>query len=245
MESFNQHKVEWTEEKIKRFWDYFVDNSALLKLSFAAEVGQNIIKKTKKYLKPNFNILDYGCGGGALMGYLFEKGYSCQGLDASEDSLGVVKKRFNGNKLFRGVILSTGIPNKTIAPATYDFIYSIEMIEHLLSDKVENYFKELARILKSGGYIFITTPYKENLEKYSVLCPDCGAIFHRVQHLNSFTEESLSALMEKSGFKTIVCQATLLEKTNLLNKIKFVINLLLGRKRKKQHLIYLGQKNNL
>lgn len=242
MENFNKHKVEWTEEKIKKFWDYFVNNPSLLKLSFASEVGQDIIKRTEKYLKHDFDILDYGCGGGALMGYLFEKGYSCQGLDASADSLEAMEKSFGGDKLFKGAILSEEIPNKTIKPSSYDFIYSIEMVEHLLPDKIENHLKEFARILKSGGYIFITAPYKENLEKCNVICPDCGAVFHRVQHLNSFTEESMTALIEKNGFKTIFCQATLLEKPSLINKIKFAVRLLSRREKLKKHLLYLGQK---
>lgn len=242
MENFNKHKVEWTEEKIKKFWDYFVNNPALLKLSFASEVGQDIIKRTEKYLKHDFDILDYGCGGGALMGYLFEKGYSCQGLDASADSLEAIKKSFGGNKLFKGAILSEEIPNKTIKLSSYDFIYSIEMVEHLLPDKIENHLKEFARILKSGGYVFITTPYDENLEKCNVICPDCGAVFHRVQHLNVFTEASLSAMMDRAGFAQIFCQAVLLQKLNLANQIKKAARLLLGRKKIKQHLIYLGKK---
>ncbi|MFH1255404.1 MAG: class I SAM-dependent methyltransferase [bacterium] len=242
MENFNKREAEWSEEKIKRFWDYFVGNPALLKLSFAEEVGRDIIKRTEKYLKPDFDILDYGCGGGALIGYLLDAGYGCQGLDSSVDSLEIVRKKFEREKLFKGAILSTEIPNKTIAPNFYNFIYSIEMIEHLLPDRIENYIKELERILKSGGYIFISTPYNENLKKYNVICPDCGAIFHRVQHLNSFTEKSLSALMEKNGFKTVFCQATLLENPSLVNKIKSAVRLLAGRKKLKQHLIYLGQK---
>ncbi len=242
MENFHKREVKWNQEKIKRFWDYFVGNPALLKLSFAEEVGRDIIKRTEKYLKPDFNILDYGCGAGALIGYLLDAGYGCQGLDSSVDSLEIVRKKFESEKLFKGAILSTEIPNQIIAPNFYDFIYSIEMIEHLLPDRIENCVQELERILKSGGYVFISTPYNENLEKYNVICPDCGAIFHRVQHLNSFTEEKLAAMMEKNGFKTVVCKALLLENPTLTNQIKTAIRLLAGSKKIKQHLIYLGQK---
>jgi hypothetical protein len=69
---------------------------------------------------------------------------------------------------------------------------------------------EIRRILKPGtGYLFVTTPNNENLEASTVFCPECGAVFHRYQHLRSFTIESLEELMRSHGFATTLCNITL------------------------------------
>ena len=87
MENFNKHDVKWTEEKINNFWNYFVMNHGLLELSFARETGEKIIKIVKKYIKKDGNNLDYGCGAGYLINFLFKQRIACSGLDASRESL--------------------------------------------------------------------------------------------------------------------------------------------------------------
>lgn len=94
-----QHEVEWNKEKINNFWNYFVVNNGLLELSFARETGKDIIKRVKKYIKKDGNNLDYGCGAGYLMDYLFTDGIDCWGLDSSQKSLSAIEEKFKDNKL--------------------------------------------------------------------------------------------------------------------------------------------------
>lgn len=244
--NFQQHEVEWSDEKIKNFWDYFVKNKGLLELSFANEAGREILKITQPYLRKDGTNLDYGCGAGSLMGYLFENGVSCAGLDSSPDSLQIVKEKFSNNPLFKGVILADNPPHN-ISDNTYDFIFCVEVVEHLFWDRLPKVFSEMYRILKPGGFVMITTPFNENRDKYKVICPDCGAVFHRVQHMNTFTIESLRGLMEGSGFVTIQCKNTLFQKgKNIFHYSKFVFNKILAKIFKKKelapHLYYLGRK---
>lgn len=239
---FKKHKVEWTEVKIKNFWDYFGTNKSLLDLSFAFEVGHEIVRRTEKYIKKDGVNLDYGCGGGALLGYLFDKGITATGLDMSPESLDTTKKRFGENKFLTGLILSTKIPNDNIADNTYDFVYSIETIEHLLPESLEAYLRELYRITKKGGFVCITTPFNEDLGKKEVLCPDCGSIFHRVQHLNTFTVQSMADLMDKVGFNKVFCEATLFQDQTFINHIKALARKLQGISFT-PHLIYVGKKS--
>ena len=243
---FQKHDVTWTDEKIKNFWGYFVENKGLLELSFAQEAGREILKIAKPFLNPHGENLDYGCGGGSLMEYLFENGISCAGLDSSPESLEIVKKNFSGNPLYKGVVLAT-VPPYDIKEGTYDFIFCVETVEHLFWDRLPSVFSEMYRMLKPGGYVFITTPFKENLDKYKVICPDCGASFHRVQHMNTFSIESLSNLMEGAGFKTIECKNTLFQKgKSLFHQVKYVVNKvvsqIMGKKVFAPHLYYIGRK---
>ena len=247
MENFNKHEVSWTKEKINNFWDYFVTNTKIESQSFAKEVAPTVIKMLKTYIKKDGKNLDYGCGAGNLMEELFKRNINCSGLDASEDSLKIVKERFEGNKYFQGAYLSTGTPNKELEDNSFDFIFSLECLEHLMPADLKAVLSEFHRLLKPGGYIFITVPNNEKLNKYKVICPDCGCIFHRVQHINSFQEEDFSQMLSENNFEKIFSQQTiLLRRGGLIIKIKKLFRLLestvTGKAVFKPHLIYLGRK---
>lgn len=244
---FSPHQVEWTSEKVQRFWNYFVTNEQLLELAASNTIGDGVIELCSPYLKHDTRILDFGCGGGGLIGKLIEKGFSVEGCDSSEASVETTKRRFNGQQFFKGAFLSGAPVAPSIPDATYDFIFSLEMIEHLLPDEVDATFREFSRILKPGGYLLVSTPNGERLDKYKVICPDCGAIFHRVQHLNSYTPERLSGIGSSAGLVPILNWTGLLTPRgtwiDLLKKgVRRLHWLLPGANKFAPHLIYIGQK---
>jgi len=48
-------------------------------------------------------------------------------------------------------------------------------------------------VLKRGGRFIGTIPANEDLVDNQVVCPDCGKLFHRWGHLQSFSEVRLRA----------------------------------------------------
>ena len=81
-----------------------------------------------------------------------------------------------------------------------DGTFMIEVIEHLSNKELNHILEEMYRILKKGGYLIITTPYNEGLDANKTICPECGCIFHRWQHLRSWNENNLSEKLNKIGF---------------------------------------------
>jgi ubiquinone/menaquinone biosynthesis C-methylase UbiE len=64
-----------------------------------------------------------------------------------------------------------------------------EIIEHVYDP--EAFVKELTRVLKKGGQLIITTPYKEKLQ-YS-LCIHCNKPTPLHAHIHSFDEKVLTS----------------------------------------------------
>lgn len=64
---------------------------------------------------------------------------------------------------------------------------------------------ESFRLIAPGGFIAITTPNNEDLNESTLLCPDCGCVFHRWQHVRSWTPKSLLSAMENNAFNTLHC----------------------------------------
>ena len=46
-----------------------------------------------------------------------------------------------------------------------------------------------------------TVPNNENLRRHYCICPKCGAMFHRWQHMRSFNIDTLKKLFSEIGFQ--------------------------------------------
>jgi 2-polyprenyl-3-methyl-5-hydroxy-6-metoxy-1,4-benzoquinol methylase len=167
---------------------------------FSEETGKAIIDLALKYGLGG-KVLDYGSGRGELVLLLNERGLSATGYEPATGEL--------------------------LAAGQFDFIFLIEVLEHVL--KPTELLERLYDLLSPGGKLFITIPNSENLEKHKVLCPDCGALFHRMQHLQSFTAKSLRNLVEIYRFKTEKIIATNLLDWTATGKLKRLVRKLFGR----------------
>ena len=210
--SFRPHPVEWTREKSSRWWNetsarhqdrYFSKRYGTALIGLVQLFGVRLRRK---------RVLDFGCGSGYLLDALLARNIPCSGADFSEDAVAVVQKRLGGNPLFHGVQLVRGLPT-SIEDESYDAVFFIETIEHLLDDDLKVTLQELNRILRPGGLLIVTTPNAEELSQAESICPDCGCIFHPVQHVRSWDKDSLSSTMRDFGFSTVACRPFYLQRT--------------------------------
>ena len=51
--------------------------------------------------------------------------------------------------------------------------------------------------------MIIAVPYKEDLRQNMVICPICGAKFHRVGHMQVFNENRMREMLEKKRFRVV------------------------------------------
>ncbi len=82
-------------------------------------------------------------------------------------------------------------------------VFLIEVLEHLPPELTATVFKEMQRILRPGGFLIVTVPNEEELSANAVACPDCGCVFHRMQHVQSFSRRSLGDRMRAAGFEVV------------------------------------------
>lgn len=96
--------------------------------------------------------LDVGCGQGAYVARMRELGLDVSGIDMSSGQIRLAARNLGGDALVQvGSVLD--IP---AADATYDFVYVINVLHHLNSvEEQQRAFRELARVLRPGGLIFV------------------------------------------------------------------------------------------
>ncbi|MDO8302542.1 MAG: methyltransferase domain-containing protein [Sedimentisphaerales bacterium] len=137
----------------------------------------------KKYIEDD--ILDIGAGSGALIDLLNSKGYHATGIDLNPVS----------NKVQFGTITEPPFPD-----CRFGTVFCCDILEHLTDEQLTGGIKQVFRVLKDDGRFIISTPFAEDLRHNAVVCPECKAQFHRFGHLQTFTDERIKNIFQKSGF---------------------------------------------
>src|SRR5207302_11461340 len=70
-------------------------------------------------------------------------------------------------------------------------------------DELRNMIVLCRSKLRPGGYLILTTPNNENLEASACICPECGCIFNRWQHVRSWTRGTLTRYLTEHDFRDI------------------------------------------
>ena len=105
-------------------------------------------------------VLDFGCGCGRIIRHWKKyKRTKIIGLDYNPVFLDFCRKafpfaKFGKNEFDRPLNCKDG---------TFDFIYAISVFTHLPEDLQHFWMKELGRVLKPGGYIYMTTHGKSRI----------------------------------------------------------------------------------
>ena len=234
-----QHDLEWTPERVKRFWDFYSNNPGLEDAYFARMVGESLLKFVERRITIG-EAVDIGCGQGDLIGFLLGSDHEAIGADSSPASLEVVRRRFQNNPRFKGAIqMEAG--RIDLPSGSADTAFLLEVVEHMEDEVLGAALDEAIRLLRPGGHLVLSTPNEEDLEASRIICPECAAIFHRVQHVRSWSAETLRRHLEDRGLTTIACEAT------VLSPYQGPLGVLYRRfypwvRGRQPHLIYIGMK---
>ena len=234
MTEYAPHEVEWTPEKVGRIWDHYGSGSYRL-LYFSAHSGAAIVARAEAELGlRGKRVLDFGAGHGDLLVHLLGDGVAAAGLEFSERSASSVRERFVDEPLFQGIELADDLPSP-FPDASFDVVFLVEVVEHLLPEQIDPTVGEVERLLAPGGHVVVTAPNAEELIFERVHCPECGATFHRWQHQRSLTPESVAELF--AGFETVLAEAL-----DWHGGRRARLRRLLRRASPRPHLLYIGRR---
>jgi len=117
---------------------------------------QEEFKHMRPYLEripKGAKFLDGGCGLGEWTTHFSKLGYPTVGLDLSVETIAQLRGVFPDQTFESGDIRATGFPD-----AAFDGYFSWGTFEHF-EEGLDPCLREAWRVLKPGGYLFITTPF--------------------------------------------------------------------------------------
>ena len=140
---------------VDKFWSQRWENNVNLPSAEIVEGREELrlMRPLLEKLGKGVRVLDAGCGMGEWTVFLNQLGYQTVGLDISESVIKKLQAIFPQYEFIRGDIRKTGYPDESFAA-----LFSWGAFEHFENGPGEC-LKESFRVLKPGGYLFITVPF--------------------------------------------------------------------------------------
>ncbi len=170
-------------KKDANYFDYFEERKGATAHD-ERRVREYLFSKVGKNVK---SILDVGCGRAWVAKHYLPKSVNVYSLDISTTNPAKAVKLYPSEKHFAIAADSFNLP---FADGSFDCVIASEIIEHVVDPT--KFINELFRVVKKGGQLIITTPYKEKIIYH--LCIHCNKKTPANAHLHSFDEKKLEGL---------------------------------------------------
>ncbi len=182
----------------------------------------------------NLQILNIGFGSGNLEQTYFsnhtDKNIHWYGIDISEKSVDKVQHDYPKGKFSVGNILNLKFPKDH-----FDYVTSLEVLEHIPPSHIMNALSEVFQILKQGGFFILSVPLNEGLEEMIARGENPNA------HVRVYTPELIEAELRLAGFR--ILDENLLFAFHTLHNIKsFIAKYSIIKKWKPNNIVILAQK---
>jgi 2-polyprenyl-6-hydroxyphenyl methylase/3-demethylubiquinone-9 3-methyltransferase len=141
---------------------------------------------------------DVGCGAGLLAEPLARLGAEVTGVDAATENIAAAREHALG----QGLAIDYRVGSIEALDGTYDLVTSLEVIEHVAAPR--DFLHGLARALKVGGLLILSTPNRTSLSRLMmiVLGEGTGRIPRGTHDWEKFLcPEELCALLRDAGLE--------------------------------------------
>ena len=210
IENLSENESEYTEEYWSQIWEKskIIDD---INVTLEKKDEYKILSPFLDNLKYRGRILDGGCGLGQWTVLLAQKGFDVTGIDISQKTIGKLKEKFLNCNFIVDDLRSTSFRDDY-----FDIYFSWGSFEHF-EIGFGPCFMEARRILKSGGYLFVTVPYqnKRHLRRDNGDLSEWDENFDKINGYESpmrfyqyrLTKPELKREYEINGFKCVNIEA--------------------------------------
>ncbi len=166
----------------------YVDFVNLFRPSFADL--QNQLKYLTPFMPTTGAAVDLGAGRGEMVGVMKSHGLDAFGVDADKSVVEEAQSRGLDVRL-------KGIDDflKSCESDSLNVVTSIQVVEHVAPEVLENWLAEIRRVLKHGGLLFLETPNPHAIDAFKAFWLD-------VTHVRPYYPEALLHLVQAAGFSS-------------------------------------------
>jgi SAM-dependent methyltransferase len=163
MKVYNQNAnrlIEYENNATQEHWDrHWQDNH---NIQFKARPRTIITEITNKYLVANSLILEGGCGNGQNIADLQAWNFKVIGIDNAAVTINYINEHYPQLVAQLGDIEKLDFPDNH-----FDGYWSLGVIEHFI-DGYDRSIAEMHRVVRPGGYIFITIPHLSIIRRVKI-----------------------------------------------------------------------------
>ena len=194
----NYPVFKWSDESIDKYWSYI---STLDGDYFSRFYASELVSLTNA--NQVSSILDIGCGTGDFLLNALKKNPNliAYGIESSKNSSQITSSLCKSYKNFKGILPPSDTLRLKDIPG-FSLITCFEVLEHLYDDALNSVLDTSYSFLADSGVAVFSVPNSEDLSKSFILNPETYKLFHRYQHVRSFTPDALHNTL-KSKFSNV------------------------------------------
>ncbi len=181
-----------------RFWDRMAKRYARTPIADEASY-QKKLQITREYLRPESQVLEFGCGTGstALLHAPFVN--HILAIDISAKMIEIAQGKATENEIENVTFLRSDIEGFSATDKTFDVILGMSIL-HLLENKEETITK-VHELLKPGGVFISSTACLGDTMGYLKLIAPMGKALGLLPHVSVFKKQQLLDELMDSGFR--------------------------------------------
>ncbi len=194
------------------------------------------VKTVKGLIKGSkIKVLDVGFGSASLEETFFsdnnmKKNVQWAAIDISKKSVTLANSKLPFIKFSIGNILKLKFDSNT-----YDYVVSLEVLEHIQPSNLPRALSELGRVLKKNGKLIISVPLNEGLEELVSNGKNPNG------HVRVYTPELIKAELRMNGFR-IISEQYLYAFRSLYTIKKLLVKYIFKSYRRPNNIIVISQK---
>jgi len=180
-----------------RFWDRLAERYSRQPVADEAAY-QHKLRVTRGFLKPDMQLLEFGCGTGSTALVHAPHVAHIRAIDFSEKMVAIARGKAAEAGIANVTFEQADIASLDVPDATYDMVLGLSIL-HLLHDK-QAVIDKVARMLKPGGlFISSTACLGDTMAVFKYLAP-LGKALRLLPQLDVMTTAELRRGMEQGGF---------------------------------------------
>lgn len=113
-----------------------------------------LLNFVKKQLKKSSIIIELGCGAGNYVIHLAKEGYDVTGVDISQNAIEIAIHSAKDKAVQCQFFNANVLEDLSQISEKYDLVYDWELLHHIFPEDREKYYKNIKRVLKTGGLYF-------------------------------------------------------------------------------------------
>ena len=171
--------------KIKQTLNYYEKKADELIQRYESAKLTDVQNYILKFIKKDDYILEIGFGSGREIDFLIKRGFkNIYGIDGCKEFVKRARERFNSENFYHSIL-----PEIKLKNLKFDFVYSIAVWMHLLSEMYEESIRNIDKILNKNAKVLLSYSLDDRDEKE--------------RYFQKVDEKLLNDIFEKFGMKKI------------------------------------------
>ena len=181
-----------------KFWDKIAESYAKKPVP-DEEAYQKKLKVTRGYLRPDMEVLEFGCGTGSTAITHAPYVKHIQAIDISSKMIEIARGKAEAGNLKNVTFKQSDIGEFSVPDQTFDAALGLSIL-HLVENK-EEVISKVHKMLKSGGIFVTSTACLGDTMKFFKVVAPIGRFFGLMPLVKVFTTKELENSLTNAGFE--------------------------------------------